>query len=250
MKKQNLFLVFLFFLLSFGNSLYGQKENKHRSSVSCLLSAQSYTQIFSDEFQHVTLNGEKVVNFVKHSIRTDSTDKYTFSAGLNYSFVGGGPSIKYGIAQNCVFQTDLVGKFFINQMSFGNGFIVYIHEISQNFLYQRKFSEKNDVAYYYMIGGGLSGGVSLFRPLLWKIGTYPFFGVEFALKNKKLSFQIDVRPGYGLLLKSGKAKPSRIYDDTLQFLYKFLFYVNPPEQFPYHGYDISVNFAVRFCKIK
>ena len=56
----------------------------------------------------MTLNGEKAVNFVKHSIRTDSTDKYTFSAGLIYSFVGGGPTIKYAIAQNCVFHTVLV----------------------------------------------------------------------------------------------------------------------------------------------
>ena len=38
--------------------------------------------------------------------------------------------------------------------------------------------------------------------------------------------------------------------DKYVFFYKFLFYSNFPEQFPYHGYDISVNFAVKFCKVK
>ena len=100
-----------------------------------------------------------------------------------------------------------------------------------------------------MCGGGLSGGVSVFRPYIWKIGTYPFFGLEFALKRQKLSFQIDIRPGYGLLLKSANAKPTHIQNETLYFFYKAFFYYNPPEQYPYHGYDISLNFAIKFCKI-
>lgn len=72
--------------------------------------------------------------------------------------------------------------------------------------------------------------------------------MEFLMKNKKLSFQIDIRPGYGLLLKSANAKPAPDY--PLRPTLALLFYLNSPDQYPYHGYDISVNFAVRFCKIK
>lgn len=179
---------------------------------------------------------------------TDSTELYNFSVGLNYCFLGGGPSIKYSISKNCVCQTDFMGNYFINYTSLSNGFAIFINEISQNFLFQHKFSEKQGATYYYMIGGGVSGGVSLLRPHLWKIGTYPFFGFEFLLKEKKLSFQIDIRPGYGLLLKSEKARPPRDY--SLRSFFALAFYLNPPEQYPYHGYDISINFAVRFCKFK
>ena len=43
--------------------------------------------------------------------QTDSTGFYKFSVGLNYDGLGGGPSIKYGISKNCVFQTDFSGRF-------------------------------------------------------------------------------------------------------------------------------------------
>ena len=183
-----------------------------------------------------------------YSPPADSMEFYKFSAGLNVSILGGGPSIKYGISKNCVFQTDLSGGFFVNYTSLSSGFAIYVNEISQNFLFQHKFSEKNGVSYYYILGGGASGGVSLLRPHLWKIGAYPFIGFEFALKEKHLSFQVDIRPGYGLLLKSANAKPPRDY--PLRTFLALVFYMNPPEQYPYHGYNISLNFAVRFCKFK
>ena len=45
--------------------------------------------------------------------QTDSTGFYKFSVGLNVvnGNLGGGPSIKYGISKNCVFQTDFSVRF-------------------------------------------------------------------------------------------------------------------------------------------
>ena len=180
--------------------------------------------------------------------QTDSTGFYKFSAGLNVNVLGGGPSIKYGISKNCVFQTDFSGRFFINNYSPENSFILYVYELSQNFLYQRQIAEKNGVLYYYMVGAGLSGGVSILRPTLWKLGVYPLFGVEFVLKRPKLSFQIDLRAGYCSLLKSANAKPPRTSLDNNPLW--LICYTGMPTEYPYHGYDISLNFAVRFCMIK
>ena len=180
--------------------------------------------------------------------QTDSTGFYKFSAGLCLNTFGGGPSIKYGISKNCVFQTDFSGRLFINKYSPENSFILYVYELSQNFLYQRQFAEKNGVLYYYLVGAGVSGGVSILRPTLWKLGAYPLFGMEFVLKKPKLSFQIDLRAGYCSLLKSANAKPPRTSLDNNP-LWLFC-YTGMPKEYPYHGSDVSLNFAVRFCKIK
>ena len=144
--------------------------------------------VYDTLFVHDTLR----VHDTLVPMQTDSTGFYKFSAGLNVNVLGGGPSIKYGISKNCVFQTDFSGRFFINNYSPENSFILYVYELSQNFLYQRQIAEKNGVLYYYMVGAGLSGGVSILRPTLWKLGVYPLFGVEFVLKRPKLSFQIDL----------------------------------------------------------
>ena len=186
--------------------------------------------------------------------QTDSTGFYKFSVGLNVvnGDLGGGPSIKYGISKNCVFQTDFSGIFFINydlHKPVFEGFVFYVYDISQNFLYQRQFKEKNGVLYYYLVGAGVSGGVSMLRPTLWKLGAYPLFGMEFVLKKPKLSFQIDLRAGYCALLKSANAKPP-VFDNDYFWMWRLFFYGSVPDVYPYHGYDVSLNFAVRFCKIK
>ena len=187
-------------------------------------------------------------NYDINCYSTDSTNFYKYSVGLCITSLGGGPSIKYGVSKNCVFQTDFTGRFFINKYTKEESFLLYVFDVSQSFLFQRMFAEKKGVIYYYMFGGGVSGGVSMLRPHLWKIGTYPFFGMEFVLKKPKLSFQIDIRAGYCSLLKSINAKPPHT-DLTNNPLWLFC-YTGVPKEFPYHGYDISVNFAVRFCKIK
>ena len=200
--------------------------------------------VYDTLFVHDTLR----VHDTLVPMQTDSSGFYKFSAGLNVNVLGGGPSIKYGISKNCVFQTDFSGRFFINNYSPENSFILYVYELSQNFLYQRQIAEKNGVLYYYMVGAGLSGGVSILRPTLWKLGVYPLFGVEFVLKRPKLSFQIDLRAGYCSLLKSANAKPPRTSLDNNPLW--LICYTGMPTEYPYHGYDISLNFAVRFCMIK
>lgn len=177
---------------------------------------------------------------------TDSTCFYKYSIGLIISPLGGGPSVKYGISENCIFQTDFSGRLYSNRYSKEKSFLLYVFDISQSFLFQKQFAEKKGVAYFYMVGGGISGGVSMLRPILWKLGAHPVLGVEFVLKRPKLSFQIDFRAGYCSLLKSANAKPPRTSLDNNP-LWLFC-YTGMPNADPYHGYDISVNFSVRFCK--
>ena len=66
--------------------------------------------VYDTLFVHDTLR----VHDTLVPMQTDSTGFYKFSAGLNVNVLGGGPSIKYGISKNCVFQTDFSGRFFIN----------------------------------------------------------------------------------------------------------------------------------------
>ena len=209
--------------------------------------------LFNSFPQSALSSGDEKVGLCSHPSLADSVGLYKFSAGLSINTFGGGPSIKYGISKNCVFQTDFSGKYFANtrfqkpDVTGFTGFIVYVYEFSQNFLFQHPFTEKNGVIYYYMIGAGVSGGITMFRPTLWKVGTYPLFGMEFVLKKPKLSFQVDIRAGYCALLKSANAKPPVFDNNPLRILG---FYLGAPDVYPYHGYDISLNFAVRFCKIK
>ena len=184
----------------------------------------------------------------EHSRPTDSSYFYKYSIGLNISTLGDGISAKYGISKNCVFQTDLVGRFFANKYSKEKSFLLYVFELSQNFLFQKPFAENNGVMCYYMVGGGASGGITMLRPHLWKVGVYPLVGMEFVLKKTKLSFQIDVRAGYSSLLKSAHAQPPRTDLDSNP-LWLFC-YAGVPDSYPYHGYDVSLNFAIRFCNIK
>ena len=69
--------------------------------------------VYDTLFVHDTLR----VHDTLVPMQTDSTGFYKFSAGLNVNVLGGGPSIKYGISKNCVFQTDFSGRFFINNYS-------------------------------------------------------------------------------------------------------------------------------------
>mgnify|MGYP003297703996 FL=1 len=183
-----------------------------------------------------------------NSLPTDSTYFYKYSVGLNISTLGDGISAKYGISKNCVFQTDLAGRFFANRYSKEKSFLLYVFELSQNFLFQKPFAENNGVICYYMVGGGASGGITMLQPHLWKVGVYPLVGMEFVLKKPKLSFQIDVRAGYSSLLKSAHAQPPRTDLDSNP-LWLFC-YAGVPDSYPYHGYDVSLNFAIRFCNIK
>ena len=66
------------------------------------------------------------------------------------------------------------------------------------------------------------------------------------ISGSKLGF--DLRAGYCSLLKSANAKPPRTSLDNNPLW--LICYTGMPTEYPYHGYDISLNFAVRFCMIK
>ena len=193
MKKQNLFLALLFFLLSFGNSLYGQKENKHSLGL-----------LFG----------------------------YSTIPGISY---------KYMPTEDFIMQTDLATKILLT----GNFFhskakyiVLPLIEISENLFYQHLFAEKGFVTFHYMIGGGISCGLQPFQPMIWKIGSNAFAGVEFRFSSSPVSLQLDFRPGYVVLFWSEKTQ------NEINELWNIL--TPGLSKSPQSCFDWSLNFIIRF----
>lgn len=228
-------------------------------SVMAGVSAQNYTQAFDSVFQHVDLSHtstgilyERVLPFetidetVNNKVKqTDSLEYYKYGLGLSLNVLGSAYTIKYGISKYCVFQTDLGIKYFINFVKdegVTSPVMLILVEAAQNFLYQRKLAEKGGKSCYFLVGAGFSGGMTPYGPVTWKIGATPLIGMEFVLKKPKLSFQIDIRPGYAALFRTEEAQQAEEHPFITGF-------TSGIKQYPYHGYDISLNFAIRFCKI-
>ncbi len=254
-------------------------------SVFAGVSAQSYTQAFDSVFQHVDLrhtstgilyervlplsnltsyvtnipypvdicdfrqfvmaNDEPFRAGAQHTFLSDSVGLYKFAAGVSIGLLGSAYTMKYAVSKKCMFQTDLGIKYFLNLVGDEGGIspvILILVEASQNFLYQHTLATKEKSSFYFLLGGGVSGGLTPYGPITWKVGANPLFGLEIVLKKPKMSFQVDLRPGYAALLRTEKAQQS----DQHPFITGF---TSGIKQYPYHGYDISLNFAVKFYKI-
>lgn len=248
-------------------------------------SAQSYTQAFDSVFQYVDLSHtstgilyERVLPFsnlvsyvtniphaadmsdyrqfakaydelsraeAQHTFLSDSVGLYKFALGVSIGLLGSAYTMKYAVSKKCMFQTDLGIKYFMNLVNDDGGIspvLLILVEASQNFLYQHKLATKEKSSFYFLFGGGVSGGLTPYGPVTWKLGANPLFGLEIVLKKPKMSFQVDLRPGYAALLRTEKAQHS----DEHPFITGF---TSGIKQYPYHGYDISLNFAVGFYKI-
>lgn len=214
-------------------------------SVAPLCAQQSYlngTQLqYACDSSLARLSQNNLMGFQTDS---DSTGLYKFSAGLSLNTVGGAYTIKYRISNKCAFQTDLGVKYFINLVKDDGGIspvMLILLDVSQNFLYHHLVATKENKNFYCLLGAGVSGGLTPYGPVTWKAGANPLVGLEIVLKKPRLSFQIDLRPGYAALLRSEKAQHTEEHPYITAF-------TSGIKQYPYHGYDISLNFAVRFYK--
>lgn len=215
-------------------------------SVFAEASAQNYTQVFDSVFQLTPQFGNK--NFIEsaYTNSTDSSDLYKFGAGLSLNTIGSAYTIKYRISNKCAFQTDLGIKYFVNLVKDEGGtspVMLVLLDVAQNFLYQHRIAIKGNKIFYFLLGTGVSGGLTPYGPVTWKVGANPLLGLEIVLNKPRLSFQIDLRPGYAALLRTEKAQNS----DEHPFMTAL---TRGIKQYPYHGYEISLNFAVRFYKSK
>ena len=153
---------------------------------------------------------------------------YKASVGgvLPYTSLAFGPSVKAFVTDKVVFQTDILFKavltFGTDADSKNIAFAPYLCvETNMNVIYQKKLKDKITSELFWLTGGGVSLGYSLF-PGSGKFGVNAIFGIEYVFKNKPLAIQIDFRPGYGLLFNS---------DDIVQAI--FFTHKNPWSHFDY-----------------
>ena len=175
---------------------------------------------------------------------TTYSPKYKHSVGVinGYSILPG-ITYKYRSSQHFSLETDFNPKLLITGRLLSekaNHIVLYMIELSGNALYQRSFAEKNNISYQYIFGGGVNGAVQPFSPVIWKVGINAFMGIEFVILDSPVSLQVDVRPGYGLLLRS---------DKTIEEQRNYLDLLTPGlKQNPQSCFDWAVNFSIRFHK--
>ncbi len=183
-------------------------------------------------------------NALPTKMDTTYLPKYKHSIGLinGYSLVPG-VTYKYHHSQHYSLEIDFNSKILITGKLLSEKanhiFLAFI-ELSENALFQHSFAVKGNISYQYVLGGGINGAVQPFSPVIWKIGVNALAGIEFVLLERPISFQVDIRPGYGLLLRSAKTieEQRHSWDILTPGLRR-----NPQSCF-----DWAVNFSIRFHK--
>ena len=105
-----------------------------------------------------------------------------------------------------------------------------------NILYEKKF--RNATNTFWIIGGGVCGAKDLAKGITspyWKTGVRLVWGIEWCF-DFPLSIQLDTRQGYGLFFSSDKN-----FDGSENPLFFTFGHV------PFHFYDFSLVFSVRYC---
>lgn len=185
---------------------------------------QTFIQAFDSVFMNVS--------------KTDATTKlqtlYKASVGgMLPSFMAMGASFKTFFSEHIAFQTELlykvtlVGSIDKKRISFGGVYPAI--EFNTNVMYQKKIKNNKKFELFWFIGGGVSLGCDLFGPN-GKFGTNMIIGLEYIFLNKPLAFQIDVRPGYGMLFNSDKRLNNGFY----------------PNINPWSHFDWLIGFTLRY----
>ena len=160
-------------------------------------SAQSYSQSYSEVFQHVDLSHDSSSarlsqhNLIGYQMDNDSTGIYKFGVGLSLNTIGSAYTIKYRISNKCAFQTDLGVKYFINLVKGDDGIspvMLILLDVSQNFLYHHRVATKENKSFNFLLGAGVSGGLTPYGPVTWKAGANPLVGLEIVLKKTDIVF--------------------------------------------------------------
>jgi hypothetical protein len=126
-----------------------------------------------------------------------------------------GFSFKTFLKENISFQADIYFKVMITEGGEGyyfTGVAGYSScVINTNFMYQKKLKEKEYFDMFWFMGGGASLGSTMVGN--GKFGANAIMGLEFVFK-RNLVFQIDMRPGYGMLFSSGNKLRGTYYHPT------------------------------------
>jgi len=147
-----------------------------------------------------------------------------------------GISSKFFLGNHIAFQTDLFWKVIFTGYKYENmdkkrilGALYASLELNPNIIYQKKIKEKTISELFWFIGGGVSFGYAIGNS--GKFGANGIIGIEFVDKTIPVAFQIDFRPGYGMLFSFDKTP-----------VYAFFF----SHKSPWHHFDWLIGFTIRY----
>ena len=158
---------------------------------------------------------------------------YKASIGGLLGYLGMGTSFKTFFTEHISFQTDIFGKLVLTMQADESNLGAALYpalELNTNVMYQKRIKERKKSELFWVIGGGLSLGCDLLHGN-GKFGANVIIGWEYVFKNKPLAFQIDLRPGYGMLFNSGDILKEGLH----------------PAINPWHHFDWLVGFTFRYA---
>ncbi len=170
-------------------------------------------------------------NSLTSSLQTKNKP-YKMSIGGVVSAIGIGPSYKAFLGDFLAFQTDLLWKTlftFDNDLLSGANLFSSV-ELYLNVMCQNRLKETKKAELFWFMGGGISLGYETSGN--GKFGVNALMGLEYVFVNTPFSFQMDIRPGYGMLFNSGKElKGAHLY----------------PSKNPWSFFDWMIGFGFRYA---
>ena len=153
---------------------------------------------------------------------------YKMSIGGTLGVIATGASFKTFLTEDVSLQSDILYKVTFLGMKFG--FYPAI-EVNTNVMYQKKLKDKQNSELFWFIGGGISLGNEIMYAFNGKFGANAITGLEFVFKDKPLAFQMDLRPGYGMLFNSGNELKGNAFH---------------PNYNPWPHFDWMIGFTLRY----
>ena len=171
------------------------------------------------------------------STRTQPLYKHSVGGCAGYMF---GLSMKFNLKGNVYLQTDWGMTAHLSLL------YPYIEELGPmlylgmggdvSFLYEKKFHNTTNT--FWLAGINLLGDKHIdnaFKTGYWRTGARIVLGIEWRL-DVPICFQIEARQGYGLIFASDWDKHDFSKDEYWSFCGS-----------PYHFFDFSMVFSVRYC---
>lgn len=147
--------------------------------------------------------------------------------GILYG-AGAGATFKMPIAEKCYVEVDLTASAGLSLKTFKMERAIV--EVNPSVMFQNKIKELINSDLYWFVGGGISVGYEMLYSC-GKIGTNALIGLEFVHQTIPFSFQLDLRPGYGMLFNPDYVSNVR---------------EGGPKKMPHHLFDLMIGLSFKY----
>ncbi len=166
--------------------------------------------LFFCSFGIVQLRAENTLSAYVPTLDTSFSYKSSIGGILPIGAIG--VSFKTSLKENLFLQTDvfytaLLYPYYDRPDSSIYWIIYPSVELNANIMYQKKLQENEKVVTYWFVGGGVNLGCCIL-PVSGKTGVNTIFGLEYIIKKRNLSMQLDYRYGYAYLFGSNVPESS------------------------------------------